>query len=199
MCYSYLLYYRYLILYYYLLAGRIIQLFYGCTIRYQTSWQRSLGGRDYPKGNIPAFLRHNLVISTHKMYFLFRSRERRSSRGLKRGNSIRELAYSNSWGNRCSKTRTNLFLIIFYFLRGRRGLRRCFSRVLSSGDTSGEMPDSMTYIQVSSRINVFASSMLCNLGQVNSAAKSLIVIKRTWWSSQSIVLATYPSTVNTKL
>ena len=151
-----------------------------CTIRYQTSWQRSLGGRDHSRGNIPAFLRHNLIISTHRIYSFFKSRERKSSRELKRDNSIRELACSNSWGNRCSKIRTNFFLIIFYFLRGRRGLRKYFSRVLSSRDTSGEIPDSITYAQVSSRINVFASSMLCNSGQVDSAAKSLIVTKRTW-------------------
>jgi len=56
----------------------------------------------------------------------FRSRGRGSSRELERGNFMRELVYNNPRGNRCSGTRTDLLL------RGRRGLRRCFPRVLSS-------------------------------------------------------------------
>jgi len=62
----------------------------------------------------------------------FRSRGRGSSRELERGNSIRELICNDSKGSRCSGTRTNLLLFTFLLLRGRRGLRRCFSRVLSS-------------------------------------------------------------------
>jgi len=59
------------------------------------------------------------------MCSFFRSRGRGSSRELERGNSVRELAYNNPRGSRCPGTRTDL-------LRGRRGLRRCFPRVLSS-------------------------------------------------------------------
>jgi len=62
----------------------------------------------------------------------FRSRGRESNRELERDNSMRELAYNNPRGSRCSGTRTNLLLFTFLLLRGRRGLRRCFPRVLSS-------------------------------------------------------------------
>jgi len=62
----------------------------------------------------------------------FRSRERESNRELERDNSMRELAYNNPRGSRCPGTRTNLLLFTFLLLRGRRGLRRCFPRVLSS-------------------------------------------------------------------
>jgi len=62
----------------------------------------------------------------------FRSRGRESNRELERDNSMRELAYNNPRGSRCPGTRTNLLLFTFLLLRGRRGLRRCFPRVLSS-------------------------------------------------------------------
>jgi len=61
-----------------------------------------------------------LVISTHRVCSLFKSRGRGSSRELERGNSVRELAYNDPKDSRCPGTRTNLLL------RGRRGLRRCF-------------------------------------------------------------------------
>ena len=35
--------------------------------------------------------------------------------------------------------------------------------------------------------------LLCDSSQVDSAAKSLRVTKKTWWSSQSIVLSSYTS------
>jgi len=66
------------------------------------------------------------------MYSPFRSRGRGSSRELERGNFVRELAYNDPRGSRCPGTRTDLLLFTFLLLRGRRGLRRCFSRVLSS-------------------------------------------------------------------
>jgi len=47
----------------------------------------------------------------------FRSRRRGSSRELKRGNSIRELAYNNPRGSKCPGTRTNLLLITFLLLK----------------------------------------------------------------------------------
>jgi len=62
----------------------------------------------------------------------FRSRERGSSRELERGNSVRELACNDPGGSRYPGTRTDLLLFTFLLLRGRRGLRRCFPRVLSS-------------------------------------------------------------------
>jgi len=62
----------------------------------------------------------------------FRSKGRGSSRELERGNSVRELAYNDPKGSRCPGTRTNLLLFTFLFLKGRRGLRGCFPRVLSS-------------------------------------------------------------------
>jgi len=62
----------------------------------------------------------------------FRSRGRGSSRELERGNSVRELAYNNPRDSRCPGARTDLLLFTFLLLRGRRGLRRCFPRVLSS-------------------------------------------------------------------
>jgi len=49
-----------------------------------------------------------------------------------RGNSVRELVYNDSRSSRCPGTRTDLLLFTFLLLRGRRGLRRCFPRVLSS-------------------------------------------------------------------
>jgi len=66
------------------------------------------------------------------MCFPFRSRGRGSSRELERGNSVRELAYNNPRGSRCPGTRTDLFFFTFLLLRGKRGLRRCFPRILSS-------------------------------------------------------------------
>jgi len=62
----------------------------------------------------------------------FRSRERKSSRELERDNSVRELACNDPKDSRCPGTKTNLLLFTFLLLRGRRELRRCFSRVLSS-------------------------------------------------------------------
>jgi len=62
----------------------------------------------------------------------FRSKGRGSSRELERGNSIRELACNDSRGSRYPRTRTDLLLFTFLLLRERRGLRRCFPRVLSS-------------------------------------------------------------------
>jgi len=62
------------------------------------------------------------------MCSLFRSRGRGNSRELKRGNSVRELACNNPRGSRCPETRTNLLFFTFLFLRGKRGLRRCFSK-----------------------------------------------------------------------
>jgi len=66
------------------------------------------------------------------MCFPFRSRGRGSSRELEGGNSVRELACNDPRGSRCPGTRTNLLLFTFLLLRERRGLRRCFPRVLSS-------------------------------------------------------------------
>jgi len=62
----------------------------------------------------------------------FRSRGRESSRELERGNSVRELAYNDPRGSRCPGTRANLLLFTFLLLRGRRELRRCIPRDLSS-------------------------------------------------------------------
>jgi len=62
----------------------------------------------------------------------FRSRGKGSSRELERDNSVRELAYNDPRGSRCPGTRTDLLLFTFLLLREKRGLRRCFSRVLSS-------------------------------------------------------------------
>jgi len=62
----------------------------------------------------------------------FRSKGRENSRELERGNSMRELACNDPRGNRCPGTRTDLFLFTFLLLRGRKELRRCFPRVLSS-------------------------------------------------------------------
>jgi len=56
----------------------------------------------------------------------FRSKGRGSSRELKRGNSMRKLACNDPKGSRCPGTKTDLLL------RGKKGLRRCFPRVLSS-------------------------------------------------------------------
>jgi len=62
----------------------------------------------------------------------FRSRGRESSRELERDNSVRELAYNDPRDSKCPGTRTDLLLFTFLLLRGRRGLRGCFPRVLSS-------------------------------------------------------------------
>jgi len=48
------------------------------------------------------------------MYSPFRSRGRESSRELKRGNSVRELACNNSRGSRCPGARTDLLLFTFF-------------------------------------------------------------------------------------
>ena len=128
-----------------------------CAMRHQTSWYRDLKDRNYPRSNIPTLLRYNLVILTYRMCSPFRSRGRGGNRELKKGNSVRKLTCSNFWDSRCSRARTNLFLITFLLFRGRRGLRRYFSRVLSSRDTSGGVSDSMMSVWASSRINIFAS------------------------------------------
>jgi len=73
-----------------------------------------------------------LVIPTHRMCSPFRSRGRGSSRELERGNSVRELVCNDPRGSKCPGTRTDLLLFTFLLLRGRRGLRGCFPRVLSS-------------------------------------------------------------------
>jgi len=62
----------------------------------------------------------------------FRSRGRGSNRELERGNSVRELACNDPRGSRCPRTRTDLLLFTFLLLGGKKGLRRCFSKVLSS-------------------------------------------------------------------
>jgi len=62
----------------------------------------------------------------------FRSRGKGSSRELERGNSIRELAYNDPGDSRCPGTRANLLLFTFLLLRGRRELKRCIPRDLSS-------------------------------------------------------------------
>jgi len=62
----------------------------------------------------------------------FRSKGRESNRELERGNSMKKLACNNPRGSRCPGTRTDLFLFTFLLLRGKKGLRRCFPRVLSS-------------------------------------------------------------------
>jgi len=62
----------------------------------------------------------------------FRNKRKESSRELEKGNSVRELACNNPRGNRCPGARTDLLLFNFLLLRGRRRLRRCFLRVLSS-------------------------------------------------------------------
>jgi len=89
-------------------------------------------GTNHPRGKVSALLSRNLVIPTHKMYSPFRSRERESSKELKRGNSMRELAYNDPRDSRYPGTRTNLLLFTFLLLRGRRGLRRCIPKDLSS-------------------------------------------------------------------
>ena len=127
-------------------------------IRHQTGWQRGLGDTNYPKGKAPALLSRNLVIPTHRICSLFRSRGRESSRELERGNSVRELACKDPRGSRCPGTRTNLLLFTFLLLRGRRGLRRCFPRVLSSWDTPGGVFDSATSTRASFGMNAFTSS-----------------------------------------
>jgi len=129
-----------------------------CAMKYQTSWHKDLGGRDYPRDNISALFRHNLVIPTHKMCSSFRSKGKGGNKELERDNSMKELAYSNFWDSKCPGTRTNLFFITFLLFRGRKELRRCFFRVLSSRDTLGEVSNSMTSTWASSGINVFASS-----------------------------------------
>jgi len=129
-----------------------------CTMSHQTSWYRGLGSRDYPRGNIPALLKHNLVIPTYRICSFFRSKGREGNRKLKKSNSIKELVYSNSWDNRYFRTKTNLFLITFLLLKDKKELRRYFSRVLNNRDTPREVSDSATSIQASSRINVFTSS-----------------------------------------
>ena len=129
-----------------------------CAIRYQTSWYRDLKDKDHPRGSIPALLKHNLVIPTYRICSPFRSRGREDNSELKRGNFVRELICSNSWGSRHPRARTGLFLTTFLLLRGKRGLRRYFPRVLSSRDTSGGAFDSVMNIWVFSRINMFASS-----------------------------------------
>jgi len=65
------------------------------------------------------------------MYSLFRSRERGSSGGLERGNSMRELTCNDPRGSGCPGTRTNLLLLTFLLLRGRE-LRGYIPRDLSS-------------------------------------------------------------------
>jgi len=90
------------------------------------------GGHKSSQRQGPALLSRNLVIPTYRMCSPFRSRERKSSRELERDNSIRELACNDPKDNRCPGTKTDLFLFTFLLLRGRRGLKRCFSRVLSS-------------------------------------------------------------------
>jgi len=65
------------------------------------------------------------------MFSLQEQRKREQQRAGE-GNSVRELAYNDSRGSRCPGTRTDLLLFTFLLLRGRRGLRRYFPRVLSS-------------------------------------------------------------------
>jgi len=62
----------------------------------------------------------------------FRSRGRESSRELERGNSMRELTCNDPRGSRYPETRANLLLFTFLLLRGRRELRRCIPKDLSS-------------------------------------------------------------------
>jgi len=66
------------------------------------------------------------------VFSLQEQRERESSRELERGNSMRELTCNDPRDSRCPRTRTNLLLFTFLLLRGKRGLKRCFLRVLSS-------------------------------------------------------------------
>jgi len=66
------------------------------------------------------------------MCSLFRNRGRGSSRELERGNFMRELTCNDPRGSRYSETRANLLLFTFLFLRGRKELRRCIPRDLSS-------------------------------------------------------------------
>jgi len=89
-------------------------------------------GTNHPKDKAPALLSRNLIILTHRICSPFRSRGRRSSRELEKGNSMRKLAYNDFRGSRCPGTRTDLLLFTFLLLRERRGLRRCFLRDLSS-------------------------------------------------------------------
>ena len=126
-------------------------------MRHQTGWQRDLEDTNYSRDKALAFLNRNLVIPTHRMCSPFRSRGRESSRELERGNSVKKLAYNNPRGSRCPGTRTDLLLFTF-LLRGRRGLRRCFPRVLSSWDTPGGASDSTTSTRASSGMNAFTSS-----------------------------------------
>ena len=120
-------------------------------MRHQTGWQRDLGDTNL-RGKALALLSRNLVIPTHRMCSPFRS-----SRELEKGNSVRELAYNDSRGSRCPRTRTVLLFFTFLLLRERRGLRRCFPRVLSSWDTPGEASDSTMSTRVSSKMNAFTS------------------------------------------
>jgi len=70
----------------------------------------------------------------------FRSRGRGSSRELERGNSVRELACNDPRDSRCPGTRTDLLLLTFLLLRGRRGLR-------SSGDAFLESSAAETLLE----------------------------------------------------
>jgi len=54
---------------------------------------KGLGGRNYPRGKALALFSRNFVIPTHKICSPFKSKGRESSRELKRGNSMRELAW----------------------------------------------------------------------------------------------------------
>ena len=154
----YLSCHRCLPLHCHLLLERMTQLFYGLGHKISTGWQRGLEGINYPRGKTPALLSRNLVIPTYRMCSPFRNREKGSSRELERGNSVRELACNNPKGSRCPGTRTDLLLFTFLLFRGRRGLRRCFPRVLSSWDTPGGVSDSVTSTRTSSGMNAFTSS-----------------------------------------
>jgi len=50
-------------------------------MRYQIDNREHLEDRIHPKDNAPAFLSSNLVIPTHRMYFLFRSKGRERAAG----------------------------------------------------------------------------------------------------------------------
>ena len=158
MCHCHLSHHRCLPLHCHPLLGRMTQLFHGLGHEASNWLTKGPGGRSYPRGKAPALLSRNLVIPTHRMCSLFRSRGRGSSRELERDNFIRELVYNDPRGSRYPRTRTNLFLFTFLLLRGGRGLRRCFSRVLSSSDTPEEAFDSATSTRASSGMNAFTSS-----------------------------------------
>ena len=126
-------------------------------MRHQTGWQRGLGSTNPPRDKASALLSRNLVILTHRICSPFRNKGRGSSRELERGSSIRELAYNDLRDSRYPGTRTDLLLFTFLLLRGRRGLRRCFPRVLSSWDTPEGASDSATSTRASSGMNTFTS------------------------------------------